>query len=121
MTKLKTHGLTHDEKIELWDWNKERWDYKQQLKVTNLMLKSGLIREKNGIKRVTETNIRKVEIGLNENSMIVHHALSNLILHRLWNKDQKNTIKLKASDKKLIREISLNYKLLYGIFKEAKT
>ena len=109
-----------DPQIEKWEWIAKRWTTKEQLKVTNLLLKSGLIREKNGVKRVTKTNIRKVRIGLNENSMIVHHALSNVILHRLMHKHHEKKIKLKASERKLIKQIEQNYKLFYGTFKESK-
>jgi len=111
--------LTMDEKITRWEWNKEKWTMNKMIKTTNLLLKSGLLREKNGIKRVNKKNLNKVKFGINENSMIAHQCLSNIINDRLMDYDAKKKIKLKTSDKKLIRQIDLNYKLFYNTFKES--
>lgn len=112
--------LTMDEKIARWEWTEEKWSMNEMMKTTNLLLKSGLIREKNGLKRITRKNMDKFRIGLNRKSMIVHWCLSNIINDRLVDYDATKKIKLKASDKKLIRQISLNYKLFYDTFKESK-
>ena len=103
-----------NEKSERWDWIASRWTQKDMMKVVNLLLKSDLIKEKHG-QRVSKTNIRQVKFTLIENSLIVHQCLSNLINDTLVAKGE-----LKPSEKKLLREISLAYRLFYDRVKVSK-
>ena len=107
ISRLTAYRLNMKEKIERWDWIASRWTQKDMMKVVNLLLKSDLIKEKHG-QRVSKTNIRQVEFTLIENSLIVHQCLSNLINDTLVAK-----AKLKPSEKKLLREIRLAYRLFY--------
>ena len=113
-------GLSLDENIARWKFSEEKWSIDEIFEVINLLLKSGLIREKNGLKRITKNNENKVKVGINKKTMLVHWCLSNIINDRLLQYDAEKKIKLKASDKELIRQINLNYKLFYDIFEESK-
>ena len=115
------------ERIDRWAWIKGRWSMKQMTQVVNSLVKSGLV--KNRIGELYQQNVisikdkRQVEYALNENSLIAHQCLTNLIILRLTDEEYRHKLgigKLTASEKRLLRQIMLNYELLYDTFPSKK-
>ena len=117
------------DRIDRWDWIKERWSMKQMTQVVNSLVKSRLISTKEtDEERKKEWSLfkwnvfylnKEKEYALNENSLIAHQCLTNLIILRLTDEEYRHKLgigKLTASEKRLLRQIMLNYELLYDTF-----
>ena len=72
--------LNKEERIARWDWTRDKWDMKDQIKTTNKLLKAGILKEKNAVSSGTKSNIHKLAIGINEDGLIAHQMLTNILI-----------------------------------------